>query len=164
MVKREFVRLFIKGITMDREKETPKVLLKDDKNDYELSLDIGPFEANALIIELEKIRMPRPLTHDIISQFMKKHGFSLQFIELSERPENGYAARLFYTHGREEFTLDVRPSDALVLAAKTGAALFVRKKDLTPCGADSAAASGVTSYGEAAILFASDEGPPTKLM
>lgn len=164
MVKQGFVRMFIKGIVMDREKDAPMVLLLDKKNRYKATVEIGPFEANALIVELENIHMPRPLTHDIIAQLFRKHGFSVQFIELNSQQQDGFSAKLFYAHGGDDYAMEMRPSDAMVLAAKTGAALFVRRDGVRSCDLDDAPAAGAGECEEDEILFSpADDGHP-KLM
>ena len=139
MVKKRFVRLYIKGLLMDPHRQTPMVLLKDGKKQFELAVDIGPFEANALIVELEEIRIPRPLTHDIISILFRKHGFSMEYIELSRRTDSSIAAFLYYTMGDEHHSMEVRPSDALVLSAKMRASLFMKEHFLDKCRNESAA-------------------------
>ncbi len=149
---------------MNREQESTSVLLQDEADNRRLSLEIGPFEANALIIELESIRMPRPLTHDIIAQLMKRHGFAIRYIELTRRQDGGYGAFLFYTHDREKYSLSLRPSDALVLAAKTGASVYMREEEFNKCGAEETAVSGFTETGDCELLFSRDNDGSMKLM
>lgn len=156
--------MYIKGLVLDRENESPRVLLRDMKNRHRISIDIGPFEANALIIELENIRMPRPLTHDIIAQLLKKHGFAIQYIELANTPDDGLTARICYDNGGNEFSLDVRPSDAMVLAAKTKASLYIRQETLRNCETDDGPASGAVGCEENEILFSSDDENHLKIM
>jgi uncharacterized protein len=121
-MKNGFTGLRIRGVSM--EKDEPVVILEDRATDRRFRLPVGPFEATAIILELECISPPRPLTHDLLADFFEEGGFSLDEVELFGEPGPGSRARLSYHKGVRKFEKEVRPSDALALALRLDAPVF----------------------------------------
>jgi bifunctional DNase/RNase len=132
-MKTGFMRLRILGISM--ENDEPIVILEDRATDRRLQIPVGPFEASAIILALECISPPRPLTHDLLAVFFEEGGFSLDQVELFGDPDSGSRARLLYRKGLRKYEKEVRPSDALALALRLDApviaevAMFDRRQD-----------------------------------
>lgn len=99
--------------------DEPRVLLEDKATGLGLEIPVGPFEASAVILHLEGIVPPRPLTHDLLAQLFEESGFSLDGVELFG--EGGGRARLVYSRDGARREKEVRPSDALALALRLGA-------------------------------------------
>jgi bifunctional DNase/RNase len=116
------VELSVRAVRIDGEE--PTVVLEDPGTGRRLNVPIGPFEASAVIMELEGIVPPRPLTHDLLAQFFKEAGFRLEGVELFG--DGGSRARLIYRRGEEQAEKEVRPSDALALALRLGAPIVAR--------------------------------------
>lgn len=121
-MKNGFTGLRIKGVSM--ENDEPTVILEDRATDRRLHLPVGPFEASAIILELECISPPRPLTHDLLAAFFEEGGFSLDEVILYGEPDSGSRARLSYRKGLRKYEKEVRPSDALALALRLDAPVF----------------------------------------
>jgi len=139
------------GVAMPSELEAPVVILEDDNGVSEFCVSVGAAEAGAILMELEGVSTPRPLTHELMAQLFREQGLSLRRVELyGDRgsEEDRFIARLHYGRGLRSWTRDVRPSDALALAVATGAPIFAHRSafDCTPAGIDvallSAAADG----------------------
>lgn len=100
----------------------PTAVLEDPESGRHLDIPIGPFEASAVILELEGIVPPRPLTHDLLAQVFEEAGFLLRRVELFG--EGGSRARLAYLRGESLVEKEVRPSDALALALRLDAPIL----------------------------------------
>ncbi len=118
------IRLSIKGIVLDSESDVPFVLLEDRHHMRVLPVSVGPFEANAIIVLLKKIRTPRMLTHELFAHFMVENKFTVtKLVILSDR-EDRYKATLFYKRGRKSRLLDIRPSDGIALTLQFQAPIY----------------------------------------
>jgi uncharacterized protein len=121
-MKSGYTELRIRGVSL--ENDEPIVVLEDRATDRRFQIPIGPFEASAIILELEGITPPRPLTHDLLADFIEEGGFCLDQVELFGEPESGSRARLGYRKGLRKYEKEVRPSDALALALRLDAPVF----------------------------------------
>ena len=110
-----------------------------------LPIIIGAFEAQAIALELEKIQPPRPMTHDLLRSLFETLGADVTDVVIDDLREGTFFAKIRYVYDGEEATLDARPSDAVALAVRTDANLFV--------------ASGVL---DEAGIPADDEGEPVE--
>jgi bifunctional DNase/RNase len=115
------IELRIRGVSM--EDDDPIVILEDRATDRRLLLPIGPFEASAILLEMEGIRPPRPLTHDLLAEFFEEGGFCLDEAEFYGEAGASVRARLSYRKGLRKYVKEVRPSDALALALRLSAPL-----------------------------------------
>ena len=115
------VDLRVRGVSM--EDDEPIVILEDRVTDRRLLVPVGPFEASAIILELEGISPPRPLTHDLLAEIFEEGGFLLDAAELFGDLTSGTRARLSYRKGLRKFEKEVRPSDAIALALRLGSVL-----------------------------------------
>jgi uncharacterized protein len=120
-MKNGSIDLRILGIHI--EDEEPIVVLEDRDNGRRLTMPVGPFEASAIIIELEGISPPRPMTHDLLAEFFEEGGFSLDEALFFGDSSNDIRARLVYRKGIRKFSKELRPADALALAMRLGAPL-----------------------------------------
>ncbi len=118
-MKNGYTGLRIRGVSM--EKDEPVVVLEDQATDRRFRIPVGPFEATAIILEMEGIRPPRPLTHDLLALFFAEGGFSLDRVELFGEPGPGARARFSYRKGLRRYEKEVRPADALALALRLDA-------------------------------------------
>ena len=108
---------------MEKESGMPKVILVHDNTC--IALAVGPFEASAIIVELEGIQPPRPLTHDLLSELFVRHHFSLKRIEIYGRLDDRNLARIHYSKGMRKYSMETRPSDAIALAVRLDAPILV---------------------------------------
>ncbi len=99
-----------------------------------LPIIIGAFEAQAIALELEKIQPPRPMTHDLLRSLFDTLGAEVTDVVIDDLREGTFFAKVRYVHDEEEATLDARPSDAVALAVRTDAPLFVAASVLDEAG------------------------------
>ncbi|HZW36282.1 MAG TPA: bifunctional nuclease family protein, partial [Candidatus Deferrimicrobiaceae bacterium] len=115
------------GITVDPGTQSPIVILRDLENRNILPIWIGILEANAIAVGLEKVKLPRPMTHDLFKNVMDQLGVSLKKIEITDIKDNTYYAVLHLETGGKILTIDSRPSDALAIAIRLGAPILVHE-------------------------------------
>ena len=99
-----------------------------------LPIIIGAFEAQAIALELEKIQPPRPMTHDLLRSLFDTLGAEVTDVVIDDLREGTFFAKVRYVFEDEEATLDARPSDAVALAVRTDAPLFVASSVLDEAG------------------------------
>lgn len=121
------VKMEIKGLLMDPVSNMPVVILRDQNDGAFLPIWVGIFEANAIAIEMEKIQAPRPMTHDLLHNVLSELGVRVDRIVVNELKDNTFFARIHLSRGGERWTVDSRPSDAIALALRAGAEIFVEE-------------------------------------
>ena len=99
-----------------------------------LPIIIGAFEAQAIALELEKIQPPRPMTHDLLRGLFDAFGAEVTDIVIDDLREGTFFAKVRYVYEDEEAMLDARPSDAVALAVRTDAPIFVASAVLDEAG------------------------------
>lgn len=114
------IQLFIKGISLHQDSQMPVIILQSDDEKHTLPITIGPFEASAIITELEKIHPPRPLTHDLFSEMLSKHKFKLTSLYIYKSVKDKYYSRIYYRKNLRNYSMEVRPSDGIALIIRHG--------------------------------------------
>ncbi|HUN67047.1 MAG TPA: bifunctional nuclease family protein [Bacteroidota bacterium] len=100
------------------------LILKEVSGSRRLPIIIGAFEAQSIALEMEGIKPPRPLTHDLIKNILETLGTELVEITISELKDGTFYAKL----GFDGSEIDARPSDAIALAVRFGAPIYVADK------------------------------------
>ena len=119
------VEMKIKGLMIDPVTDSPIVVLKNADEDKVLPIWIGVFEADAIAKRLEKIPNPRPYTHDLLNSLIDALGARLTRVRIHDLRQGTFYAELEFDHGGNALTIDSRPSDAMALALRAGAPIFV---------------------------------------
>lgn len=120
------------GIALDTRTGSPIVVLHDKENRKALPIWIGSAEASAIIRKIENLSVARPMTHDLIIDIIKKTGFSLDRVEIHDVEKETYFASLVLKDNEgNETEIDSRPSDAIAVAIRIDAPIFVSPKVLT---------------------------------
>jgi bifunctional DNase/RNase len=104
------------------------VVLKESDTDRYLPIWIGPFEADAITIQLQGVQVPRPLTHDLLKSFIRELGISVSHVLVSELRNDTFFARIIVDINGNSKEIDSRPSDAIALAVRVGAPIFVAEQ------------------------------------
>ncbi len=130
MERENFIRMTVGGLTLDPVTKTPIVVLKDTDNKLNLPIWIGLVEATAMATELEGIKMARPMTHDLLRNFITETGGVVECIEVTDLRDNTYYALIYLNIGDRHVVIDSRPSDAISLALRTKSPIYVAKKVL----------------------------------
>jgi bifunctional DNase/RNase len=99
-----------------------------------LPIVIGAFEAQAIVVALERIKPSRPLTHDLFYNFMLSFNIELQEVLIYKLEEGIFFAQLVCTSGTETIEIDSRTSDALALAVRIGCPIFTYENILEAAG------------------------------
>ena len=113
------------GLALDPVSNMPIIILRDEEEKRSLPIWVGIFEANAIALELEKIATPRPMTHDLIKNVLEAVDAKVEKIVVNDLRDNTFFALIHLRMGEEEVTVDSRPSDAIALALRAGAPIFV---------------------------------------
>ena len=110
------------------------LVLGEVNGNRRLPIIIGAFEAQAIALELEKIQPPRPMTHDLIRNLFDALGAEVTDIVIDDLREGTFFAKVRYVYDDDEAQLDARPSDAVALAVRTDAPIFVASAVLDEAG------------------------------
>jgi len=124
----ESIEMKVVGIYMDPKSNLPIVILRDTEGKKVLPIWIGPLEASSILLGLENVRPPRPLTHDLFINFLKENNFKIVKIEIDDLKDNTYYAKIYYKTKFKVKQIDARPSDAISIAIKTKAPVYVKNK------------------------------------
>ncbi len=115
----------VAGLTIDPLTNSPIMILKDVASDLAVPIWIGLLEATAIASELENIKFSRPMTHDLLKNIMDTLNVRVVRIEVCDLRDNTYFALIYLQSGGKEFSIDARPSDAIALALRAKAPIFV---------------------------------------
>lgn len=123
------IEVKIGALIMDPNSNTPIVVLKGVESERILPIWVGAFEANAIALEIEKIVPQRPMTHDLLRNFIIEIGYTVNKIVISDLKDNTFYAviELSDQEGNTVF-FDARPSDAIALALRTDCPIFVEEE------------------------------------
>ena len=136
------LKMEIKGLLMDPVSNMPVVVLRDAANGVFLPIWVGIFEANAIALQMEKITTPRPMTHDLLRNLLSELETKVERIVINDLRDNTFFARIHLLRGETRWNVDSRPSDAIALALRVDAEIFVeedvleKSKSLRPEGDD----------------------------
>lgn len=119
------IEMKVMGIALDTRTGSPIVVLHDKDNRRALPIWIGSAEASAIIRKIENLAVVRPMTHDLIPDIIEKTGFKLDKVEINDVEEETYYAKLFLSKDGETVEIDSRPSDAIAVAIRVDAPIFV---------------------------------------
>jgi bifunctional DNase/RNase len=118
------------GVATEQESGQTTVLLRGKQGKQELTLFIGPFEAQSIAVPLQQMKPPRPLTHDLALSFLSTFHSRLRRVIISDLRDNTYYATLYLEADGKELMVDSRPSDAIALALRAGVPIYANDKAL----------------------------------
>jgi bifunctional DNase/RNase len=119
------IEMKIKGLVVDPISKMPIVVLEDLNSEKILPIWIGVFEANAIALKIENISTPRPMTHDLIKNFLEKLDISIEKIVVNDVRDNTFYAMIHCRYKEQAIAIDSRPSDAIALSLRVNAPIFV---------------------------------------
>lgn len=128
------VRVTVERVTLDTSTSRFVVILKEDKQNRWLPIVVGSSEAQAIALQLENIAPPRPLTHDLIRNLLDTLDAHVEHIVVTELKDNTYFANLGLDLNGEFKNIDARPSDAIALALRADAPIFVEDSVMQQAG------------------------------
>ena len=121
------VEMQIRGVMMDPVTNQPIIVLKDVGSDLVLPIWVGFFEANAIVLELDKTAMPRPMTHDLLQNMARGLNAEVRKVVISELRDDTFYAVIWMDHAGETVAMDARPSDAIALALRWDCPIYVNR-------------------------------------
>lgn len=110
------------------------LILKEVNGNRRLPIIIGAFEAQSIALEMEGIKPPRPLTHDLMKNIIDTFGVSLQDVFINELRDGTFYAKITIEGVNDSQEVDSRPSDAIALAVRYGVPIFVSDEVLNEAG------------------------------
>lgn len=119
------IEMKVMGIALDTRSGSPIVVLHDLDNRRALPIWIGSAEASAIIRKIEKLSVTRPMTHDLVVDIIKKTGYKVSKIEINDVEKETYYATIYLDNGDDEIVIDSRPSDAIAVAMRAEAPIYV---------------------------------------
>ena len=119
------IEMTIKGLMVDPITNTPIVILRDKDGQKVLPIWVGIFEANAIALQIENIATPRPMTHDLLRNVIHDLKAEVLKIVVCDLQENTFYALIYLELNGGTVAIDARPSDAIALALRTRAPIFV---------------------------------------
>ena len=120
------IEMKVMGIALDVRTNSPIVVLHDLDNRKALPIWIGSAEASSIIRKIENLTVSRPMTHDLIINIIEKVGYKLDRVEINDVEKDTYYATLFLVdNDGNTVEIDSRPSDAIAVAIRVDAPIFV---------------------------------------
>lgn len=117
----------VKGVVVDPETQSPILFLVDSESGRGLPVWIGLSEARAISLGLQDVKPPRPLTHDLMKRMLELLNARVERVVITDLKENTYYATLYLRAGGKTWEVDSRPSDAVAIALKFDAPLFLSR-------------------------------------
>ncbi|GAB4129580.1 MAG: bifunctional nuclease family protein [Acidobacteriota bacterium] len=124
-MEREFK---IKGLMMDPITNSPIVILQDIQTNTLLPIWVGIFEANAIALQIERVDTPRPMTHDLLKNILVTLGAEVEKVVVTQLKDNTFYAVIHLTVNARKLLIDSRPSDAIALALRVDAPIYVTEE------------------------------------
>ena len=124
----ELVRMKVTGLTIDPFTNMPIIILKDMQESMALPIWIGLIEASSIATELEKVELTRPMTHDLMKRIIDLMGAKIDRVVISDLTDNTFFAQVELSYQGQVHIMDSRPSDAIAIALRAKADIFVNKK------------------------------------
>jgi len=121
------IEMKVSGLTIDPITNTPIVILKDMQENKAIPIWIGLFEASAIATELEKVVFSRPMTHDLLNECLKTLDITVSKVEIVDIRNNTFFANIYLTREGQNFSIDARPSDAIALALRAHAPIYIEE-------------------------------------
>jgi uncharacterized protein len=122
------IEMTIKGLMVDPITNMPIIILRDKDGQRVLPIWVGVFEANAIALQIENVTTPRPMTHDLLRNVIQDLRARIDKIVVSDLKENTFYALIYLTVNGDVVAIDARPSDAIALALRARAPIFVEER------------------------------------
>jgi len=120
----------VKALIVDPIANMPVIILRDDEEKNFLPIWVGIFEANAIALQMEGVTTPRPMTHDLIKSLISQLDGTVRKVVITRLQENTFYAEIHLDVRGRPVTVDSRPSDAIAVALRVAAPVFVEESVL----------------------------------
>ncbi len=119
------IEMTIKGLMVDPITNMPIIILRDQEGQRVLPIWVGVFEANAIALQIENVTTPRPMTHDLLKNVIGDLNGVVRKVVVCDLKDNTFFALIYVGLGNDTVAIDARPSDAIALALRAKAPIFV---------------------------------------
>jgi bifunctional DNase/RNase len=120
------IKLKVMGISYSQTQSGAYALLLIEENgSRRIPIIIGGFEAQAIVIKLENLEPPRPLTHDLFKKFADQFNIAVMEVMIYKLEEGVFFSRLVCNNGEKEYSIDSRTSDAVAIALRFGCPIYI---------------------------------------
>lgn len=119
------IEMFVGGLVLDPKTQAPVIILKDEHSQYCVPIWIGMAEATSIASAIKQMVMPRPLTHDLMYNILGEVGVQVQRVVITDLKDSTYFAELVLSYGEKAIIMDSRPSDAIAIALRAAAPIYV---------------------------------------
>jgi uncharacterized protein len=152
------IKLKVLGISYSQTQSGAYALvLIEEEGERRIPIIIGGFEAQSIVIKLENLDPPRPLTHDLFKSFADSFNISVVEVFIYKLEEGVFFSKLVCTNGEKEYSIDSRTSDAVALALRFSCPIFITEEILDKAGITvSAAGSDTQTVKEDESVFEPD--------
>jgi len=128
------VRVVISSIRVSLMSPHRVILLKEVDSERQLPIWIGPFETDAIVVELQQIETARPLTHDLLKTVITELGGTVSHVTVNALRDDHFTARVIIDKNGDVLEIDSRPSDAIALAVRAQVPIFVSEEVMEEAG------------------------------
>jgi len=128
------IEMVVERVAISEIDYQPVVILEEKDGKLRLPIWIGLLEANAILAVLEGIEVPRPLTPDLLCSILDRIGASVDYIVISDLKNHTFYANISVNANRGQMEIDARPSDAIAIALRVRAPIYVEKSVLDKAG------------------------------
>ena len=118
----------IASMAIDPSSNTPILILKAVKGDQAVPIWIGLLEATSIASALRDIKFDRPMTHDLFKNFIDSLDMVVSKVEVCDLKDNTFYAKIYFVSQERSFDMDARPSDAIAIALRFHAPIYVHDK------------------------------------
>jgi bifunctional DNase/RNase len=132
------VEVTVEKLGLDSSTNSYVVILREKGGNRLLPIWIGQPEAESIVMEINGVRPPRPLTHDLCKRLITRLGGSLRRVQITKVQENTYFAELHISRGEDVIQVDARPSDSIAIALRLSAPIFAQESLLTAIAVEEA--------------------------
>ena len=152
------IKLKVMGISYSQTQSGAYALILIEENgERRIPIIIGGFEAQAIVIKLENLDPPRPLTHDLFKKFADEFNISITEVMIYKLEEGVFFSKLVCTSDEKTYSIDSRTSDAVAIALRFGCPIYITEEILDKAGITISPSDGdVSSTGDTDTIFETD--------
>lgn len=131
MIEMKRIKLKVMGISYSQTQSGAyALLLIEEKGERRIPIIIGGFEAQAIVIKLENLEPPRPLTHDLFKKLADQFNIAVIEVMIYKLEEGVFFSKLICNNGDKEYSIDSRTSDAVAIALRFGCPIYITEEIL----------------------------------
>jgi len=126
-----WIQMNVNTVLFDSRNSSYIIVLKDETGKKILPIWIGAAEGNSIALAMSHVKSPRPLTHDLITSIFDRLEIEIARVVISDLIDSTFYASLYLLHNNKEYHIDARPSDAVAIAIRINAPVFVEEEVLS---------------------------------